>query len=140
MTAVTTPETLDFLGAPARVLASGGALGLVEMELPPGDMPPLHLHRDEDEGFYVLAGELTLYGPGTSVTLRPGEFELAPRCVPHAYEAGPDGARVLVMSAPGGFERFVAAVGALAQLSPEILGGVAAAHGIEILGPPGARP
>jgi hypothetical protein len=44
------------------------------------------------------------------------------------------------MSAPSGFECFVAAVGELDELSPEILGGVAADHGIEILGPPGARP
>jgi uncharacterized cupin superfamily protein len=103
-------------------------------------MPPLHVHHNEDEGFYVLGGELTLYLPGESVTLRAGDFFLAPRGVPHAYEAGPDGARTLVTSAPSGFERFVVAVGALEELSPEILTGVAAEHGIEILGPPGARP
>ena len=47
---------------------------------------------------------------------------------------------MLVSSTPGGFERFVIAVAALDEISPEILGGVAAEHGIEILGPPGARP
>jgi quercetin dioxygenase-like cupin family protein len=140
MTTVTQPEALDFLGATARVLATGGALGLVHMDKPAGDMPPLHVHRDEDEGFYVLGGELTLFLPGESVTLRPGEFFLAPRGVPHAYEAGPDGARTLVSSTPSGFERFVIAVAALDELSPEILTATAAEHGIEILGPPGARP
>jgi quercetin dioxygenase-like cupin family protein len=140
MTTIAQPRAITFLGATARVLAAGDALGLVHMDLPAGDMPPLHVHRDEDEGFYVLAGELTLFLPGESVTLCPGEFFLARRGVPHAYEVGADGARVLVMSAPSGFEHFVEAVGELSELSPEILGGVAAEHGIEILGPPGARP
>jgi len=140
MTATAQPDAIDFLGATARVLVTGGALGLVHMDLPAGDMPPLHVHRDEDEGFYVLAGELTLYLPGESVTLRAGDFFLAQHGVPHAYAVGPDGARALVMSAPSGFERFVAAVGKLDELSPEILAGVAIEHRIEILGPPGARP
>jgi quercetin dioxygenase-like cupin family protein len=122
------------------VLATGGALGLVQQDVPAGDMPPLHVHHNEDEGFYVLGGEMTLYLPGQSVTLRSGDFFLAPRDVPHSYETGPDGARVLVSSARAGFERFVIEAAALDEISPEILGGVAAEHGIEILGPPGARP
>jgi quercetin dioxygenase-like cupin family protein len=138
MTTATTD--LDFLGATARVLASGEGYGLVHMDSPAGEMPPLHVHHDADEGFYCLGGEITLYLPGESVALRAGDFFLAPRGVPHAYEVGPDGCRSLVSSIPGGFERFVAAVAALDELNPEILGGVAAEHGIEILGPPGARP
>jgi quercetin dioxygenase-like cupin family protein len=140
MTTITQPETLDFLGVTSRVLASGDGLGLVHMDVPAGDMPPLHVHRNEDEGFYCLGGEITLYLPGRSVTLRAGDFVLAPRDVPHTYEAGPEGARLLVSSVPSGFERFVMAVAALDEVSPEILGRVAAAHDIEILGPPGARP
>ena len=110
------------------------------MDKPAGEMPPLHVHRNEDEGFYVLGGELTLYLPGDSVTLRAGEFFLAPRGVPHTYEVGADGARVLVSSVPSGFERFVADVAALDAVDPATLTAVAAAHGIDILGPPGARP
>ena len=140
MTTSTQPDTLDFLGSTVRVLATGGALGLVHQDVPAGDMPPLHVHHSEDEGFYVLGGEMTLYLPGQSVTLRSGDFFVAPRGVPHTYEVGPDGARVLVSSAPSRFERFVIAVAALDEVSPEILGAVAAEHGIEILGPPGARP
>ena len=140
MTTITKPEALNFLGATARILASGGGLGLVHMDKPAGEMPPLHVHANEDEGFYVLGGELTLYLPGESITLRPGEFFLAPRGVPHAYEVGPEGARTLVSSVPSGFERFVADVAALEQVDPETLTAVAAGHGIEILGPPGARP
>ena len=92
------------------------------MDMPAGEMPPLHVHRDEDEGFYCLGGEITLYLPGESVTLRAGDFILAPRGIPHSYEVGADGCRALVSSTPGGFERFVIAVAALDELSPEILG------------------
>jgi quercetin dioxygenase-like cupin family protein len=135
-----TTTALIFLEATARVLASTEDYGLVHMDMPAGEMPPLHVHRDEDEGFYCLGGEITLYLPGESVTLRAGDFILAPRGIPHSYEVGADGARVLVSSTPGGFERFVIAVAALDELGPEILGRVAGEHGIEILGPPGARP
>jgi quercetin dioxygenase-like cupin family protein len=88
----------------------------------------------------VLGGELTLFLPGDEVLLRAGDFFLAPRGVPHTYEVGAEGARVLVSSTPSGFERFVAEVAALEQVDPPTLTAVAAGHGIEILGPPGARP
>jgi quercetin dioxygenase-like cupin family protein len=132
MTTIFKPAELNFLGATARILASGEALGLVHMDMPAGEMPPLHLHRNEDEGFYVLGGELTLFLPGDSF--------LAPRGVPHCYEVGADGARVLVSSAPSGFERFVAEVAELEAVDPATLTAVAATHGIDILGPPGTRP
>jgi mannose-6-phosphate isomerase-like protein (cupin superfamily) len=142
MTTQIQPQTdLGFLGARARVLATGGALGLVDMvEVPPGHMPPLHVHHNEDEGFYVLEGGLTLYLPGRSIELGPGDFALGPRGVPHTYEVGDVPARVLTTSTPSGFERFVAAVAAVGEVDPGTLTAIAAEHGIEILGPPGARP
>ena len=100
----TTTADLNFLGATARVLASTEDYGLVHMDMPAGEMPPLHVHRDEDEGFYCLGGDITLYLPGESVTLRAGDFILAPRGIPHSYEVGADGCRALVSSTPGGFE------------------------------------
>jgi uncharacterized cupin superfamily protein len=39
-----------------RSLDSGGELGVVELEMPPGiEGPPLHVHPTHGEGFYVLA-------------------------------------------------------------------------------------
>lgn len=140
-TTLTRPKELDFLGCRARVLASGDALGLVDMlEVPAGHMPPLHVHRREDEGFYVLDGEVTLYMPEQQVTVGPGDFFLAPRGVPHAYRVGDAPARWVVTSSPAGFERFVADVAALGEADPDRLAAVAADHGIEILGPPGTLP
>jgi mannose-6-phosphate isomerase-like protein (cupin superfamily) len=140
-TTIQPASDLDFLGCRARVLTSGGGLGLVDMvEVPAGHMPPLHVHQREDEGFYVLEGEVSLLLPGRQVDLGPGDFALAPRGVPHAYRVGDAPARWLVTSTPAGFERFVAQVAASDAPGPEALTAIAAEHGIEILGPPGQLP
>ena len=134
-----------------RGAQTGGRLGIVEIEMPPGDEPPLHVHHDHDEMFYVLTGELTLYLPGGEERrLEAGQFTLAPRGVPHSYRAGDAGARALVQTAPAGFEAFVERVSIpsdAAELPAPAgpptadqaahLAQVAAEHGIEILGPPG---
>jgi quercetin dioxygenase-like cupin family protein len=142
----TTPTSeLLFLGVRCRILAdsasTGGRYGLVDMiEAPAGDMPPLHIHHTHDEGFLLLAGELSLFLPGREVRLAPGEFVLAPRGVPHAYQVGDAPARWLVVSTPGGFEEFVRDVAQLDDLTPEVLAAAAAERDIEILAPPGTLP
>ena len=136
-----TTEEMVFLGSRVRILAEGGNLGVVDMvEVPPGHMPPLHIHHAEDECFYVLKGEVTLYMPDAERTLGPGDLLLAPRGIPHSYRAGEEPCHMLVVSQPAGFERFVAAVAGLDEPDPETLTAVAAEHDIEILGPPGMLP
>jgi quercetin dioxygenase-like cupin family protein len=123
---------------------TGGALALLEETGPPGDQPPLHVHHHEDEGFYVLDGELTLWVGDAVHVLRAGEGILAPRGVPHTLRVGDSEARWLVMSSPAGFEDFVRAIATpeppTTMPDPEELARAAAAHGIEILGPPGMLP
>jgi quercetin dioxygenase-like cupin family protein len=134
-----------FLGSRCRILADAestdGRYGLVDMiEVPAGDMPPLHVHHAQDEGFLLLEGELSLFLPGREIALKPGEFVLAPRGVPHTYQVGDAPARCLVLSSPAGFEGFVRDVAALDELTPDVLGATAAERDIEILGPPGTLP
>jgi hypothetical protein len=78
--------------------------------------------------------------PGREVALRPGEYVLAPRGVPHTYHLGEAPARWIVLSSPAGFEQFVEDVAALDEPTPDALGSTAAVRGIEILGPPGTMP
>jgi quercetin dioxygenase-like cupin family protein len=147
-TTAPTPVSADellFIGARCRVLATsdstGSRYGLVDMiEVPPGHIPPLHVHHTHEEGFLLLDGEVTLFLPDREIALRPGEFVLAPRGVPHSYKVGNAPARWLVVSIPAGFERFVEDVAALDELTPETLTATGAARGIEILGPPGTMP
>src|SRR3954465_3253698 len=88
----TTPASqapvVDFLGCRARVLNTGGGLGLVDMiEVPAGHMPPLHVHRNEDEGFYVLSGRVRLLPPGPEIEL--GPRDTAPATRTGASTSGP---------------------------------------------------
>jgi mannose-6-phosphate isomerase-like protein (cupin superfamily) len=67
--------------------ASHGAYSLVVYSHAPGAPgPPAHLHRDHEEAFYVIEGELTLtvgeFGE-SSVTVRAGQAAVVPRGVIH---------------------------------------------------------
>jgi quercetin dioxygenase-like cupin family protein len=124
-------------------LQTDGALALLESTGPAGDHTPLHVHHLDDEGFYVLEGQLTLWVGDEMHVLGAGESILAPRGVPHTVRVD-SGARWLVTSTPAGFEGFVRAIGTpeppTALPTPEELTRVAAEHEIEILGPPGMLP
>jgi quercetin dioxygenase-like cupin family protein len=129
---------------------SGGTLDVVELIGRRGEMPPLHVHHEEDETFVVLDGELTIFLPGESRTVRAGEAAFAPKGVPHVYRVETEQARWLGVATPGGFASFVLAASDPAEsdgLPPadrevdmERLLAAAAARGIEILGPPGTLP
>ena len=44
---------------------------------------PWHTHKDEDEMFYIVQGELLLRFRGRDVYLKPGEFIIVPKGVEH---------------------------------------------------------
>jgi quercetin dioxygenase-like cupin family protein len=139
---------LWFLRERVRIHISGlqtdGAFALLEATGPAGDHTPLHVHHLDDEGFYVLEGELHLWVGDEMHVLRAGESMLAPRGIPHTVRVGDSDARWLITSAPAGFEAFVRSVGTKAPSTalpaPDELARSAAQHGIEILGPPGMLP
>jgi mannose-6-phosphate isomerase-like protein (cupin superfamily) len=147
-------EPLWFINDVAHVLidgeASDGAFALLELRKPHGDMPPLHVHHRDDETFYVLEGEVSLFVGDQRLTLTAGQAALAPRGIPHTYRVESAEARTLLFTAPASFEAFVRAVSEPAPsdelppsgrpLDPEALARTAAEYGIEILGPPGALP
>lgn len=76
----------------------------------------LHLHHNEDEAMYVLAGEITARVGEQTHTLSIGAFILMPRDVPHAF-ANPSTteARVLVINSPGAVERYFEETAELAK-------------------------
>ena len=138
-----------FLHDLVQVLADGEHT-VLEMVAPPGDQPPLHVHEDGDEGFYVLDGEVRFWAGESERVLGPGEFALGPRGVPHSYRVeGERPARFIVTSSTGAFAAFVQAYGVPAEreelptgVVPDVerLGRLAAEHRIELLGPPGMVP
>ena len=130
--------------------ASGGVLALAEERGRRGEMPPLHVHHRDDEAFYVIDGELSLFVADERLTLAGGQAALAPRGVPHSYRVESEEAHWLVITTPAGFESFVREVAEPASADelppagrrhdPAALAQAAAKVGIEILGPPSALP
>ena len=113
--------------------ASGGAFSLFE-EVPPLADTPLHVHRDEDELFYVLEGEHVFRIGDKEHTLGPGGFVFAPRGVPHSQRrVVPGEGRELILVTPGGFEGFfreLAAAEAAGVLGPDAYAAASERFGI----------
>jgi quercetin dioxygenase-like cupin family protein len=127
---------------------TGGAFAQVETDDPRGTAPPLHIHHNEEETFFVLDGRLTVLVDGEPLQLGPGDFAVVPRGVPHAYLVTSERARMLVSFSPAGFEDAFVDLGvavagdeppADAVLPPPAEAAAAfAAYGCEIVGPPPA--
>ena len=66
---------------------TGGTYGLVEIVVPAGLGSPWHVHPEEDEWFYVLEGELTVWVADTRLSLNAGSFAFGPKGVPHTFYA-----------------------------------------------------
>jgi quercetin dioxygenase-like cupin family protein len=83
----------------------GGFL-MFEDTVDPGKCTPLHTHPGAEETFYLLEGTMVLHLDGVQHELRAGGVAVVPREVPHAFLAGPQGARMLCLHTPGGGEEF----------------------------------
>lgn len=82
---------------------SGGGLAVLDMVLPRGAEPPLHVHEKEDETFYILEGAVRFVIDGTPHTLDAGSALFAPRGIRHYFEILTDTARILTVLTPGDF-------------------------------------
>jgi quercetin dioxygenase-like cupin family protein len=145
-------EALWFLGILATIKSSagttGGAVAVIEHLAPRGAGSPLHVHSREDEWFYVIEGELTLWVDGETILAPAGSFVFGPKGIPHTFIVSSDEARFLLVTEPAGFEQFMRMVGEpAARLEvpppatepPDVaaLTSAAAGFGIAITGPPG---
>nr|BAM14074.1 putative cupin 2 domain-containing protein [Streptomyces lavendulae] len=140
---------LDFLAAVKGSAAQlNGASTVVEFLGRRGSGSPLHVHRKEDEWWYVLDGEMTFWVAGQAYHAAPGSFVYGPQDQPHTFQVTSPEARFLHVTEPGGFDGFLRALARPApslELPPhdvvlpalEHVRAIAAEFGIEVLGPPG---
>jgi quercetin dioxygenase-like cupin family protein len=127
---------------------TGGRVAVMDNLAPRGAGSPLHVHHREDEWFYVIEGELTLWVGGDVIKAPAGSFVYGPRDVPHTFVVSSDEARFLLVAEPAGFEEFFRAMSQPATAltvppptelpaDPSPMIAAAAEYGVEILGPPG---
>jgi quercetin dioxygenase-like cupin family protein len=151
---LTSPGDFWFLDTrvSVRISFETGAdkISLLEHWAPHGDSPPLHLHRNEDEVFHILQGELRFRVADQEMRATAGQSLLAPKDIPHTYRIeSSEGARWLTITRGEDFERFVRAFSRPAERpglpersgppTPEQANALASAsrrYGIEIVGPP----
>jgi mannose-6-phosphate isomerase-like protein (cupin superfamily) len=92
------------------------AHALLEILAPHGHQAPPHTHDEDDEGLFVLEGEVTISFADRELVLRPGQGANIPAGTPHALRvtsAGP--VRALIVATPGRFADFVRMVGRPAE-------------------------
>ena len=86
---------------------SGGAYFAMEAYVPPGGGPPPHIHRNEDETFYIVEGEIEFLLGEELVNGGVGDFVNVPRGVVHRFHnAGTTDARMILTFTPAGIEHF----------------------------------
>jgi len=86
---------------------TGGAFFMAEATVPPGAGNPPHIHRREEETFYLQQGTLTIQVGGKTLTASPGDVICLPRGVAHCFQnTGNVDAKFLVVATPVGLENF----------------------------------
>lgn len=103
-------RTIAVVGDVYCFLATGedtdGKYALFEAIVPPGGGPPPHVHSREEEGFYVLEGEITFTIDGKTVVATAGVFANMPVGTPHSFKNESNRpAKMLISVAPAGLER-----------------------------------
>jgi mannose-6-phosphate isomerase-like protein (cupin superfamily) len=81
---------------------TGGNLFVIEhRNLVPGG-PPLHMHLNQEEWFYVMEGQVAFVVGDKRLTLNAGESILAPRRIPHTFSSVAPSSHLLIGFAPAG--------------------------------------
>ena len=141
-------DIIDVVGDRYRFIVQGehtaGRYAMWEAIVYPGGGPPPHLHQREDEGFYVLEGELSFFTPEASFKAVSGHFLHLPLGGRHWFRNETDRpVRVLIFVIPAGLEKMFAQVGTRvvsmdAPLSlpnsdkAKLLGEIVSSYGLEI--------
>jgi mannose-6-phosphate isomerase-like protein (cupin superfamily) len=135
-------RSIDLGGFRMSVKASqddtGGAFTLLEADEPPNFGPPLHVHRDAAEAFYVLEGEYILFLEGREHRCPAGSFIFIPAGIEHGFRVGTAASRKLNLYAPaamvGYFDDLSEAIKS-GDVEPDALSVIALKYGMEVRGP-----
>jgi quercetin dioxygenase-like cupin family protein len=103
-------KEVTLAGKPMTFLVTGADTkhtSMFDWTLPPGFSTGLHVHRAQEETFYVLEGECEWQIGSQMVHAKPGTFVFIPPGVPHNIaNAGDKPARMLTTASPPGHEHY----------------------------------
>lgn len=135
---------LDLGSFEVEVLATSaqtsGEFSLLQTQSePPQFGPPLHLHRDAAEAFFVLEGEYLMFIEHEQTHCPPGTFVYVPRATPHTFKviSSVPGKKLNLFS-PAAMTQFfeeLADAEAEGSATPELLDEIAARSQMDVLGP-----
>ena len=135
-------RTIDLGGFRMSVKAThdqtNGAFSLIEAQEPPGFGPPLHIHRDAAEAFYVLEGEYIIFLDGREASCPAGSFIFIPAGVPHGFRVGEVPSRKLNLYTPAamiGYFDALADATNVGDVDPDTLSEIARRYSMEVIGP-----
>src|SRR5580700_8087069 len=109
-------RTIAVVGDVYRFLATGDdtndKYAMWEAIVPPGGGPPPHVHSREEEGFYILEGEITLHVGDERIVVTAGMFANMPVGTAHSFKNESDRpAKMLISVAPAGLEQMFFEIG-----------------------------
>ena len=110
-------QTLSVVGDTYRILISGEqtnhAYAIIDMLIPPGGGPGPHAHRDFQEMFYIVEGEIEFKKEGGSYTAKTGSFVNVPLGgAVHSFKNTSDKvAHMLCTVVPAGLDSFFQEIG-----------------------------
>lgn len=100
--------------------------------------PPLHVHFNQDEIFYVVEGEYLFQVDTEKSTLKAGDTIFLPQNVPHTWLQLSDKGKLVYFLQPAGqMEEFFKKMNELkGPPTEELVQQIHQAHGMKIVGPP----
>lgn len=124
----------------ASAAQTQGGLTILEADEPPGFGPPMHIHDDAGEAFYVLEGEYIFFAGGAQHHCPAGTFVWVPTGVEHGFQVGASASRKLNIFVPAAMEGYFQALAASAAadvpVSQEGYVQLAGEHAMRVTGPP----
>lgn len=118
--------------------ATGGAFSLLEADEPPDFGPPMHVHHDAAESFYVLVGEYIMVVDEREYSCPAGSFVYIPAGTRHTFRVGHVPSRKLNLYTPAamvGFFDDLSDATKEGQVGPEAVSEIAARYSMEVVGP-----
>ena len=117
-----------------------GALTALDVVVPPGAGPPLHVHSRETECLYVVSGEMRFKLDDEIRATPAGSFVFVPSGVAHCFQnVGDEPARMMVTFTPSGMEGFFEQLAQLDAVDPAAFRAAAGDYGMSVVGPPLAQ-